>query len=55
MAIFQNIVMTNMQESSILDWKIFRDGNFGTGNVLFKEFDIHYQIEKPTGEIFNGE
>lgn len=49
-----NIDMTGADESSIVDWKIFRDGTAGTGNIEFKEFDIHYQIGKPTGEIFNG-
>lgn len=29
--------------SSIIDIKIHRDGNFGTGTILLKEFGIHYQ------------
>jgi len=29
--------------SSIIDVKIFRKGNVGTGPVLFKQFDMHYQ------------
>ena len=45
---------TASNESSIVDWKVFRLGSAGTGNIEFKEFDIHYQIEKPTGERFNG-
>lgn len=30
--------------SSIIDVKIYRDDNIVTGDVLVKEFDIHYQI-----------
>jgi hypothetical protein len=52
MAIFPDIVMTGMVESSIMDWKLFRDGTAGTGDIEMKEPDIHYQIATPTGEIF---
>jgi len=31
--------------SSILDIRIYRDDNDVTGDVLLKEFDIHYQID----------
>ena len=31
--------------SSIIDIKIYRDDNDVTGDVLVKEFDIHYQID----------
>ncbi len=48
-ATFGLITMSNMLESSNMDWKIFRDGNEGTGDIELKEFDIHYQIQKPTG------
>ena len=52
LAIFANIDMTGAEESSIVDWKLYRLGSAGTGDIEFKEFDIHYQIEKPTGERF---
>lgn len=32
--------------SSILDIKLYRDDNVITGDVLLKEFDIHYQIDQ---------
>ena len=32
--------------SSIIDIRIYRDDNDVTGDVLFKEFDIHYQIDQ---------
>lgn len=32
--------------SSILDVRIYRDDNVVTGDVLLKEFDIHYQIDQ---------
>jgi len=54
LASLPHISMTNMSESSIIDWKIFRDGSSGTGDIELKEFDIHYQIGKPTGEIFGN-
>lgn len=38
--------------STIIDWKIFALGSSVSNDLIFKEFDIHYQIEKPTGEIF---
>jgi len=50
MANFPAVDMTGMVESSIMDWKLYRDGGSGTGDIEVKEFDIHYQIEKPTGE-----
>jgi hypothetical protein len=31
--------------SSILDVIIYRDDNIVTGDILFKEFDIHYEID----------
>ena len=31
--------------SSILDIKLYRDDNVVTGDILVKEFDIHYQID----------
>ena len=33
--------------SSILDVKLYRDDNVVTGDVLLKEFDIHYEIDAP--------
>jgi len=53
LAYFPEIDMTGMRASSIMDWKIFRDGTEGTGDVDLKETDIHYQIEKPTGELLD--
>jgi len=32
--------------SSILDIKLYRDDNVVTGDVLLKEFDVHYQIDQ---------
>jgi hypothetical protein len=32
--------------SSIIDIKLYRDDNVVTGDVLLKEFDIHYQIDQ---------
>lgn len=32
--------------SSILDIKLYRDDNIVAGDVLLKEFDIHYQIDQ---------
>jgi len=51
MAIFSSITL-NGDQSSILDWKLFSDGAAVSNNITFKEFDIHYQIATPTGEIF---
>jgi len=31
--------------SSVLDIKLYRDDNVVTGDILVKEFDIHYQID----------
>lgn len=50
MAIFSGIATPNMNQSGIIDWKVFRLGSRGTGNIDLKEFDIHYQIATPTGE-----
>jgi len=33
--------------SSILEIKLYRDDDVVTGDVLVKEFDIHYQIDSP--------
>ena len=33
--------------SSIADIKLYRDDNDVTGDVLVKEFDIHYQVDRP--------
>jgi len=33
--------------SSMLDIQIYRDDNVVSGDVLAKEFDIHYQIDRP--------
>ena len=35
--------------SSIFECKLFRDDDVVTGNVLLKEFDIHYQIDQDLG------
>lgn len=32
--------------SSVMDIKIYRDDNIVSGDVLVKEFDIHYQIDQ---------
>lgn len=50
LATFGHVDGTGKSESSIMDVKIMRDGAAGTGNMKLKEFDIHYQIQKPTGE-----
>jgi len=39
------INMTGMGVSAIVDWKVYRDGTFGTGDIEYKEFDLHYQID----------
>ena len=31
--------------SSVLDIKLYRDDNIVTGDILVKEFDIHFQID----------
>ena len=51
MANFTNILL-NGEESSIFDWKIYMLGTAVSNDITFKEFDIHYQVEKPTGERF---
>jgi len=48
---FPGISGAGKTESSIMDVKLMRDGNFGTGTVLLKEFDIHYEVQKPTGQL----
>jgi hypothetical protein len=35
--------------SSIYDWKLYRAGTVGTGNILLKELDIHYLTDTPGG------
>lgn len=52
MAIFPDIDMTGMEESSITDWKLYMLGTAVSNDVEVKEFDIHYQIERVTGEQF---
>jgi len=44
-ATFPEIDMSGYPISSVIDFKIYRDDNVVTGDVLFKEFDIHYQID----------
>lgn len=44
-ASFPPIVCPITNISSILDVKIYRDDNVVTGDVLVKEFDIHYQLD----------
>ena len=43
---FEPIDGTGMTYSSLFDWKILRDGSLGTGDILYKEFDIHYLADK---------
>lgn len=42
---FQEIDGTGFRISSMIDLQIYRDDNAVTGDVLGKEFDIHYQID----------
>jgi len=44
-AVFPNIVPTVVGLSSMLDIKLYREDNVVTGDVLVKEFDIHYEID----------
>lgn len=46
---FGNVTMTDLEESAILAWRIYRRGSTDADNnaVRFYEFDIHYQIDKP--------
>lgn len=45
-ASFPEIVGTAIDAvSSVIDIKLYRDDNVVTGDVLVKEFDIHYQID----------
>jgi len=48
-ATFPEIVGTGMKLSSMFDVKIYRDDNVVAGDVLVKEFDIHYQIDQERG------
>ena len=43
---FPEIAGTNKGTSSILEVKVYRDDNVVTGDVLAKEFDVHYQIDQ---------
>lgn len=45
LAKFPNIVCPVTGMSSMLDIKLYREDNVVTGDVLVKEFDIHYQID----------
>ncbi len=50
---FPAITDTNATESSVMHWLITRktgDGGDDGGYIYLEEFDIHYQVEKPTGE-----
>jgi len=42
---FPSIVPTVTGISSMLDVKLYREDNVVTGDVLVKEFDIHYEID----------
>lgn len=43
---FPNISATGIDTvSSILDIKLYRDDNIVSGDILVKEFDIHYQVD----------
>lgn len=44
-AAFPEITAPPVTMSSILDIKVYRDDNVVTGDVLVKEFDIHYQSD----------
>lgn len=44
-AVFPEIDMTNRPISTIVDFIFYRDDNVVTGDVLLKEFDIHYQVD----------
>lgn len=44
-AVFPAIPVGAVHMSSILDIKLYRDDNAVTGDVLVKEFDIHYQSD----------
>jgi len=44
-ATFPEIEGTSMKLSSIFEVRIYRDDNVVSGDVLVKEFDIHYQID----------
>jgi len=49
-ATFPEIDGTAIQSvSSIFEAKIYRDDDAVTGDVLYKEFDLHYQIDQPLG------
>lgn len=48
-ATFPEIDGTGKKLSSIFDVKIWRDDNVVSGDVLMKEFDIHYQTDQERG------
>ena len=43
---FPDVTMTGIGLSGIVDFKVMRDGGSGTGTVLLKELDVHYEIDK---------
>lgn len=43
---FPSIAMTGLAESCLIDVKLWREDNAVTGDVLVKQFDIHYEIDK---------
>ena len=46
MSEFPDIEGTNIDTvSSMMDIRLYRDDNIVSGDVLAKEFDIHYQID----------
>lgn len=48
-ATFPEIDGTGKTLSSIIEIKLYRDDNVVSGDVLTKEFDIHYQIDQERG------
>ena len=44
-ASFPDISGTGKKISSMIEIKLYRDDNVVTGDVLLKEFDVHYQID----------
>jgi len=43
---FPEIDMTGIDSiSAMLDFKLYRDDNIVSGDVLLKEFDFHYQVD----------
>lgn len=47
--VFPEIDGTGMELSSIFELRLYRDDNVVTGDVLLKEFDIHYQTDQERG------